>query len=53
MFKIIGLFRVIIHYAKSTTWIKAIFFSLLIAPVIFVLLIKAIQLFVPFTYIAF
>ena len=53
MIKIFGIFRIIIHYAKSTTWFKAVLFSFLILPVLFILLIKAIQLFIPFTYIAF
>ena len=53
MIKTFGILRILFHYAKSTSWFKAVLFSFLIFPVLFVLLIKAIQLFVPFTYLAF
>ena len=53
MSKIRGLFFSLIHYAKSTSILKALLLTIFILPLFFVLLIKAIQLFIPFTYIAF
>lgn len=53
MSKIRGLFFGIIDYAKATSTIKAILLAIFLLPIFFVLLIKAVQLFIPFTYIAF
>jgi hypothetical protein len=53
MSKIRGFLNTIIHFSKATSFVKGIFLAIFLVPILFVLAIKAIQVFIPFTYIGF
>ena len=52
MQKIRNIIRVIRHVSSATSLIRAIIFSIIVFVLLAVLLIKAINIFIPFTYLA-
>jgi hypothetical protein len=53
MRKIIYFFDIFLHFSKSASPIKSLCFFLVMQILGIVLFIKAFQIFIPFTYIAF
>lgn len=47
------LFRVLNHVRRETSTIRALLFGLVLLILLLVLLIKAINILIPFTYLAF
>ncbi len=52
MQKIISIIRIVRHVSAATSPIRAIVFSVVVFILLAVLLIKAINIFIPFTYLA-
>jgi hypothetical protein len=53
MSKFLYLFEIFSHFSKKESAIKSISFLLVMLILGIVLLVKALQIFIPFTYIAF
>ena len=53
MRKLIHFFEIFSHFSKKTSPLKALCFFLVMIILGVVLLVKALQIFIPFTYIAF
>lgn len=52
MQKIISIIRIIHHVSSATSPMRALVFSVIVFILLAVLLIKAINIFIPFTYLA-
>lgn len=52
MQKILNIIRIIRHVSAATSPIRAVIFSVVVVILLAVLLIKAINIFIPFTYLA-
>ena len=52
MQKILNIIRIIRHVSSATSPMRAIIFAIVIFILLAVLLIKAINIFIPFTYLA-
>jgi hypothetical protein len=52
MQKILSIIRIIRHVSSATSLMRAIIFSVVVFILLAVLLIKAINIFIPFTYLA-
>ena len=52
MQKLLNILRILRHVGSATTPLRAIFFGVIIFILFAVLLIKAINIFIPFTYLA-
>ena len=52
MQKIISIIRIIRHVGSATSPMRALIFSVIVFILLAVLLIKAINIFIPFTYLA-
>jgi hypothetical protein len=53
MRKIIYFFDIFLHFSKRASPIKSLFFFVVMLILGIVLFVKALQIFIPFTYIAF
>ena len=53
MRKVIHLFEIFFHFRRKTSTIKSLAFLLVMLILGLVLLVKVLQIFIPFTYIAF
>ncbi len=52
MQKLLNIFRILLHISAVTTPFRAVIFGVVVVILLAVLLIKAINIFIPFTYLA-